>query len=436
MFEQILNFISSEKLLDENDRLLLAVSGGVDSMVLAHLFHSSKYEIHVAHMNFQLRGEDSNNDEKFIREWCKSRGVPFFLKRVELSKQGKSTQMEARDLRYDWFQELLKEQELSKILTAHHLDDSLETVLLNLTKGTGINGLTGIAPLSRLHIVRPLLNFQKSELLQYAEDEGIAWREDRSNKSVDYQRNQLRNIIVPELLKINYSLQKTFRNTQKRLRGTQQLMQRVVREVSESIDWEAEPLVIPLSWRQYDLSDGVVLYELLSRFGVSSTEVEDILSAKESGKVFLIKKHLINYDRGRLIIRALNECEDILTPVVINEPGLYDYNNIRIKVSLTCDKSISKKQNDIKLDASLVEFPIVVRPWKTGDRFSPLGMSGKKMISDFMIDLKIPITLKKDIPIFESHKEILWVGGHRIDERFKITDKTTECLRIEIQEYE
>lgn len=399
-------------------------------MVMADLIRGLENEVGVAHMNFQLRGNDSDQDEELVRNWCSQNKIVFYANKTKLTGET-STQMEARDQRYKWFMELCEEHGYTKILTAHHLDDSLETVLLNLTKGTGINGLVGI-PDGNGNVVRPMLDFTKKEITEYAEKNGVSWREDRTNETCDYQRNLIRNEVVPVLQKINPSLEQTYKRTNQRIIGTSEIIAQKVSELGIEIDWESQPIVIPMEWITGSISDRVLLYEMLKPIKVSDFVVEEILATKESGRVFEVGEWTICKDREQLVI-SRNDFED--TKVEIHQPGKFDWRNLEILVETIPKGSMASDAEIGQFEAEDLEFPIKVRSWKDGDHFVPLGMSGKKKLSDFMIDQKIPRTLKKNIPIFENKNgEIFWVGGYRIDDRFKVKDGDQKIIQITIGE--
>lgn len=402
-------------------------------MVLVHILTKMNVDFSIAHMNYGLRGEESNQDEKFVVDYAKKVGVECFVAQAnmdELNRQ--SIQMVARTKRYDWFQELMDTYEFEYILTAHHLNDSIETTLLNFVKGTGINGLVGIAP-KKDKILRPLLTFSKEELRSFAIEQGLQWREDASNSESKYMRNKIRNEVIPELTKINPSLLETFRTTNERLVGVAQLLKMEVQRIVDEYQTEAnDRVVLDMSWYRFNEMNNVLLSEVLRPFGVDFLMTKEIGGTSTTGAVFQTKSNTLSYDRGKLWI-AKRDDEAALEALTIHEEGDYKWGNWKMSVRSSPGVSYSTKDSSSAyLDGAHINFPIVVRSWAEGDEFVPLGMSGKKKISDFMIDNKIPLTLKKHIPLFAIGDEIFWIGGYRIADRFKITDQTKEVLSIKI----
>lgn len=400
-------------------------------MVLANLLLKAEFTFAVAHMNFQLRGEESNKDEEFVRGWCEHNEIDFFFRRVQMEGRG-SVQMEARDLRYSWFRDLLKEKQFSKIVVAHHLNDQLETMLLNLTRGTGIRGLAGMAPRSD-DIIRPLLGFSKAEIQEYAQANGLEWREDASNSTEDYDRNKVRHRVIPELERLNPSFMETFRRTNQRLQGTQAVLLERIEQLKKSVTVTGDDLRIPLDWLGQGASDFELLMELLRPFGANFFQVEEILECSEAGRIFETASHTICFDRTRLII---TEHTRPLSDMLVNGPGTYQWGNRYLIISKTRDTTITGNSELIaKVDASKAKFPMTVRSFRPGDHFYPLG-SGRKKVSDFFIDQKVPRSAKSRVPIIESEGDIIWVGGHRIDDRSKITQDTSECLIFQLHGHE
>ncbi|MCP4458593.1 MAG: tRNA lysidine(34) synthetase TilS [Cytophagales bacterium] len=437
MIERVRAFIENKKLANTTQKILVAVSGGVDSIVLVHLLKELAHDVAVAHTNFQLRGEASDKDEQFVKDWCESNGVVCHARRVNTAgvadQQGISIQMAARELRYSWFEELLEEHNYQKIATAHHLNDSLETVLLNLTKGTGIRGLAGI-PAVNERLIRPLIEITKEEILAYAKERDLKWREDTSNADSKYQRNFIRNEVVPLLRNINPSLLETFKSTSDRICGANELIQEMVNTIrNENFNTEGEERLNML-WFDGSAGHLVILSELLRPFGVSYSLACEIGEGHESGKVFLTTSHTILYDRDQLIF---TKNENLVSePLEITKPEeTFVWGNWKITVNMVNpEDAVFGDEQVAHFDASKAIIPITVRFWQEGDWFIPLGMTGKKMVSDFMIDNKIPLTFKSKIPIFDSGSKIMWIGGYRVDDRYKVGEETKEVVRVEIRE--
>ncbi len=436
MIERVKDFIRDSDLLKTDDKLLLAVSGGVDSMVLLYLLMRLDYKVSVAHVNFQLRGNDSDLDEEIVRKTCDNLGVPFYCKRAALEMSEGSVQMEARKVRYEFFDDLIEAHGFDKIVTAHHLNDSLETVLLNLSKGTGIAGLTGIAAVNG-KVVRPMLCLTRGEILDFANEHGIVWREDATNKESKYQRNLIRNEVIPRLEALNPSLITTFTSTLERLQGAQEVLESEVHKIKSKYLEPGDPMELHLSWMDSSKKSQVLLSELLKQFGVSYSQSREIAQNTDSGKQFNTPSYRINRDRNKLLIKS--QTVTSYQEVTISGLGHFRWGKISILLEVLDRDQIRLDAGThlAHFDAKMMDFPIKVRSWQQGDLFTPLGMTGTKKISDFFIDEKVPVLSKEEIPIFEFEGVIVWVGGHRISESFKVTSATEKVLRLTlVQDYD
>lgn len=428
MIDKVKNFIEKQGLLAPDDPVLLAVSGGVDSMVLAHVLKKLDYKLSVAHMNFQLRGQDSDDDENFVAHWCRQYNVPFFARKVQ-QKEQESVQLWARNERYQWFEQLREIEGFTNLAMAHHLDDSLETVLYNLTKGTGISGLSGI-PIRNGWIVRPLMACTKAEIEAFAIEEGVLWREDTSNAENKYLRNKLRNQVIPVLIEINPALTDTFGQTLERIRDVKEVFSLKVEEIkAQHLKAESEPFYLDLRWLETEPGAASLLFEILKPYGLTFEQVKQLINSEATGKVVQNDAYLFNKDRGGLWVVPQTTQQEIW----IDKPGNFRWHGYEVVVEeLEEDFVITDSENTAVLDAEKVQFPICLRSWKEGDAFRPLGMKGKKKLSDFMIDAKIPLSLKNKVPIFETKGAICWVGGYQIDDRFKWREDTKKVLRIKL----
>ncbi|MFY0625038.1 MAG: tRNA lysidine(34) synthetase TilS [Reichenbachiella sp.] len=433
-------YINDQQLISGDEKLIIAVSGGVDSVVLCHLFSQLKKAFEIAHCNFGLRGEESETDEIYVRELAESYSVPVHVKKFqtdEYAKQhGISIQMAARDLRYDWFKKLTGQNTSALLATAHHANDQIETVFYNLAKGTGISGLRGIKAKSQ-HIIRPLLFATKQEILEFANMNHLYWREDASNESDKYHRNHMRHHVIPELSKINPSLEKTLQRNIDRFQSLENLLFAKVQDVIENYGkMDSDVFSLKMDW--FDLSKGglVVLEELIKPYGFNNDQCQNIVDSLSNGtgNQFFSGTHKLSIDRGCILLQEVSNNEEI--SVVIqegNESIVIDNQKLTLK---RVDQKVEFENNAncAYLDFDKVHFPIFVRNWQKGDRFIPLGMKQEKKVSDFMIDEKIPLNLKKRLLLFESNNEIFWIAGHRISDRHKITPKTKKSLIIKLEE--
>lgn len=435
MLNRFLDFIKKHALILPGQKVLVAVSGGLDSMVLLNLCLKAGFEVGVAHCNFGLRGEESNGDELFVKQTCEKAGVIFFTKMFKTkefaSQQGVSTQMAARTLRYNWFNELLIQHGFGKLVVAHHAQDNLETVLLNFVRGTSISGLRGMLAVSG-NIVRPLLSFERGELEVYAKKEGVEWREDSSNASDSYKRNFLRHNVIPLLLNQNPNLYSTFENTVQKNLEVEQVFQAHLESLTGIIKNEGEFISISKA----DILDKSVgpfqLSKLLKPYGFSFDQAKEVLSAFEgiSGKTFITSSHQLVVDREEIFIEKIEE--ETHKPLLLtqNDDSFWlETSHYAIK-TISGIIAIDRDERNAALDKDKLRFPLEIRNWEEGDMFVPLGMRGKKKVSDFMIDRKIPLNLKKRVKVMVSGKDIVWVVGMRIDDRFKVTEDTRQILSI------
>ncbi|HTJ50271.1 MAG TPA: tRNA lysidine(34) synthetase TilS [Cyclobacteriaceae bacterium] len=436
VLQQFLNHIDQNSLFKPSERVLLAVSGGLDSMVMLHLFKEAGFSVGVAHCNFQLRGEESNGDEALVNMICAELGVPFYLKRFDTEvyawERGISIQMAARDLRYNFFEEVMVADNYQWLATAHHGNDSLETVLLNLVRGTGIEGLTGIA-VKHDKIIRPLLFTTRASLEEYAILHKLQWREDSSNASDKYHRNLIRNQVIPILKQINVNLEDGFQHTIERLRGTSGLQAMVLRKFKkEAIHEQAGSTYIDSARLKAMPRPAVVLWELLKDKGFNFDQCHDIMDVRhQPGKIFYASNTQLAIDRSHLIISEKQDQEYI--EIQIDESQIRatsTHTTLEFQTVKKKDFNMVKDLQLAQLDRDSVTFPLTWRSWKPGDQFVPLGMQHHKKLSDFLIDMKVSIPDKSKVTVLESGGKIIWVTGYRIDDRFKVTDKTERLLIV------
>lgn len=426
-------------------KLLIATSGGVDSMVLAQLLHQLDYDITLAHCNFCLRGKASDQDEAFVKQVAQKLQTPVFTQKFntqQVAKQEKlSVQMAARKLRYHWFYKLTEEHQLDFIITAHHADDNLETFLINTIRGTGLDGLTGI-PEQNDNIVRPLLPFTKEQIKAYATSNAISWREDHTNAEANYMRNKIRHKVIPVLKEINPSLLKSFCKTQENLKAGRRLIDEAMAKVKKKVvvsgnstgGEQTDIQKVNIEYLKKLKYPKAYLYELLKQYGFTEwNDVANILGA-QSGKQLFSATHRLVKDRNFLLLTVLQPEQKQECVYYINENDHF-LENKDLKLAVTNVNSLSEKVSHKKavlIDKDSLKFPLLVRKWQKGDYFYPFGMRGKKKVSKFFKDEKMSLLEKENSWLLCSNNEIVWVIGRRLDNRYKITNTTENILKIEI----
>jgi tRNA(Ile)-lysidine synthase len=439
MVERFLQFISRHKLFDPHDKLLLAVSGGIDSVVMCELFNQSEIKFDIAHCNFSLRGEESDGDELFVRELASRLKVAVHIKKFDTltfsEHENISIQMAARDLRYSWFRELAKEHDYDKIAIAHNLNDQAETFFINLLRGTGIAGLRAMKP-NHEGIIRPLLQFSREEIEAFASESECQFREDSSNASDKYLRNRIRHHLLPLLKELQPSLYPIFSENLDRLADTERVyMNEIERQRHLNVIVSGNRQLINIDKLNQLNPLPTYLFEFLKPFGFNETAISQLISALSDipGKVFLSATHRLIKDREFLIIEPLEENKFDKVEVLIDE----DTGEIKTPISLefiSLDRSqitvIDPSPLIAWLDKSKLSFPLYLRRMQIGDRFRPLGMTGFRKLSDFLTDLKIPLPDKQNTWVVTSGQDIIWVVGHRVDDRYKVTSLTKEIFKI------
>lgn len=429
------DYIGQNTLFTANDKILLAVSGGRDSVLMVHLFKLSGYNFGIAHCNFNLRGEESIRDEHFVKMLAATLDVPFYVTHFETKAYATahkvSIQMAARDLRYQWFEEIRSKEGYAYIALAQHQDDAIETVLLNLTRGTGIAGLHGILP-KRGHLIRPLLFLSRTEINELMEGEKLDYVEDSSNLSTNYARNKIRLKVLPQLKEINGNLEVTFQHNIQRFADTELVLQKVVADLSRNLLIQKQDGIHLCIAEVKGLSpQKLLLFEVLKPYGFSEHLVADVLQAldKQSGISFFSSSHQLTLDREDLILKALKDKNAVTRQhlLIHAKEGMTALPEGELNM-LSLSKSIFDKDYGFKndpfeayLDAEKLIYPLVLRNKQTGDKFKPIGMSSFKKLSDLFIDEKIPVTQKDDIPVLvNGNGEIIWVVGLRADNRYKL----------------
>jgi tRNA(Ile)-lysidine synthase len=434
LLKQFKEYIKKENLFQPKDRLLLAVSGGVDSVVLCELCKQAGYDFVIAHCNFQLRGEESERDEQFVKKLGEKYGVEVVIKKFDTKKYieetKKGTQEAARDLRYEWFNELANGK---WILTAHHAGDNIETLLMNFFKGTGVNGLHGILP-KQGKIIRPLLFAQKAELKKFAEENKLEFVEDSSNASDKYTRNYFRNQLIPDLQKVFLQVENNLLDNLQRFKEIEQLYQQSIElHKKKLLEQKGVEVHIPVLKLLKAEPLSTIVYEIIKEFGFTSYQATDIIALlqSETGKFIQSSSHRIIKNRNWLIISP-NQTFGAENILIEKADKKIEFTNgiLEFKEVPNVQYSMLNSQLVAQLDAYEIRFPLLLRKWKQGDYFYPLGMNKKKKLSRFFIDQKLSMTEKENVWVIEMDKKIAWIVGFRIDNRFKITDKTKNILLI------
>jgi tRNA(Ile)-lysidine synthase len=451
LLKNFTDFIKQQNLFQPKDKLLLAVSGGVDSVVLCELCKQAGYDFTIAHCNFQLRAEESERDENFVRELGKKYDVEVLVKRFDTQKFAEenklSIQVAARELRYKWFDELLTKMKsdlslegskaplrgVGGLLTAHHANDNIETLLMNFFKGTGINGLHGILP-KQGNIIRPLLFAKKEELTEFAVTNNLSFVEDSSNASDKYTRNYFRNQLIPDLQKVFPQAEDNLLNNIDRFREIEMLYQQSVNlHTKKLLEQKGKEIHIPVLKLLKTIPLHTIIYEVIKDYGFTAHQTGEVVALlkSETGKYVQSASHRILKNRNWLIIAPNEnvEAETILIEENIKEVE-FQQGRIAIEVCTTTNHKPQTTNLIAQLNASEIKFPLLLRKWKTGDYFYPLGMTKKKKLSRFFIDQKLSLTQKEKTWVIEMDKKIIWVVGLRIDDRFKITDSTKNILQI------
>ncbi len=440
MIEQFSKFLKDKCGFVDGQKVLVALSGGADSVALLHLFVSLKIDVCAAHCNFNLRGEESDSDEQYVKQLCENLKVKLFVNSFETtsySKQkGVSIEMAARDLRYTWFDELLQSEKLNWVSTGHHKDDSIETFFLNLARGTGIKGLTGIKPVFN-NVIRPLLGFDRKEIEAYCSKNNLDYQTDSSNLESVYLRNKVRHQIMPLFKELNPSFLDTMQDNMKRLGQVSEFFKDSVEEIKNEMVVEQDGgLLISLQHIERFVDKPLVLFEILHPYGFNGTIVNELVECIEnnvSGKQFYSANYRLIKDRFNVILLPKGE---------VDLQGVYninaDENEIKEPIHLKFKNEIEREGYKIdkskliaQFDGELLNYPLTLRKWKQGDFFRPLGMSNFKKLSDFFIDNKFSIKDKEDSWLLLSGDDIVWVVGHRTDDRYKITNKTKHITKIQ-----
>lgn len=435
--ERFIRYIQEQGLCQPHERVLLAVSGGKDSVMMASLFAETGYTIGLAHCNFRLRGGESDADEAFVCQLAETLGAPFFVTGFDTSAyaqaQGISIQMAARDLRYRWLEDIRSSQGYDRIAVAQHQNDHMETLLLNLVRGTGLAGLRGIQP-RRGPIIRPLLFLRAEEVQAFVQEHGLVYRDDASNFSTKYARNKIRLAVIPTLRELNTDLEQTMAANIGRFTDAYTVLQQHIGALREGLlarrgahEWHVSlDALMGLHPRRF------LWYELFRPFGFSEAVLNDLERsiAGIPGKQFRSTTHVAFLDRTELVLQPIKTV-DHGTVTIAGAGQTVQWGGFQFESGYTADSVIDDVASVAQFDGDRVIFPIQIRTWKEGDVFQPLGMRGRKKLSDFFVALKIPIYRKRQVPVVvNGNGDIIWVAPYRMDDRYKITGKTKKVFTL------
>ena len=438
MLEDFIHFVQKENLFTPDQKILVAVSGGIDSIVLSKLCSLAKFNFGIAHVNFSLRGEESLADEVFVKKFAKTLKVPYhticFDTNAFAAQEKISTQMAARILRYQWFEEIRLQEGYVYIATGHHQLDSAETMLINLVRGSGIAGFHGI-PIKSGKLIRPLSFASQDAIFDFVVANKLAWREDSSNESTKYQRNFIRHEIMPKFQELNSNFEQTLAATSQKIKGIEAWLQDELQAfINESCSKDSAG-IISVKLPTASSKNTVLLTELLLQYHFNSSSIESILQADKVGAMFESPSHSLNIDRGQWIMTLKSQAD--YKPVVISEEEeVIQLGNQELHIFIeekTADWKAITDPNVACLDADTLDFPLEIRKAQEGDWFCPLGMNQKKLISDFLTDKKVPLAIKKNTQILLSKGSVAWILGQRIDNRNKVTDKTELVAVFELK---
>ena len=437
LFQRFKKYIQQQNLFQQKDQLLIAVSGGVDSVVLCELCKQAELNFTIAHCNFNLRGEESERDERFVKSLGEKYGVELLAQKFDTNIYAEenrlSIQEAARKLRYDWFAQLLKERGFAYTLLAHHADDNMETLLMNFFRGTGLQGLTAIPEVDKKnHLLRPLLHVRRKEIEAFAKENNLQWVEDSSNSSTKYTRNFFRHEIIPAIKKVYPQVEENLLNNIDRFKKINVLYQSSVEKLKQEVcEQHLNEVRIPIrKLIKYETTS--LLYEIIKDYGFGEKQVDEVmkLMEAESGKFIANEQYQIIRHRNWLIIAP--KVFTANTVAIEKDQDVVKFSGGQLQMRfLPIEKfNLDKSPSIAQLDAKHLEFPLLLRKWKQGDYFYPLGMHKKKKLSRFFIDQKLSKNQKENIWVIESNKKVIWIVGLRIVDRFKITPSTKEVLQL------
>ena len=434
MLSKVQDFIDSQNLLHPNSRLIVGLSGGADSVALLHLLHQFGYECIAAHCNFHLRGDESLRDEQFAKAYSESLGILFrkidFDTKAYACRRGISIEMAARELRYEWFEKIRIELNAETIAVAHHQNDSVETFLLNLIRGTGIQGLTGIKP-KFFKVVRPFLCLTKEEILSYLQQNNLSYVTDSSNLHDDYVRNKIRLSILPEMQQINPAVNEAILKAIKHLRQVSTVYDASIKTAGKKV-FDAEKKQISIPGLQSYIEPEILLFEILKPFGFNTTVVKEIMQSLtgQPGKEFYSPDFMLIKDRDTLWIAQKQHAEKRDYYEIEKKTGEASIKlPFRLKLDFaenTPEFEIIKDKKIAYFDAGQLKFPLILRPWKSGDKFVPFGMKNFRKLSDYFSDQKFSKIDKEQTWLLCSGDDIIWIVGERADNRYRVKNTTQE----------
>jgi len=440
MLKEFLDYIEKNRLAGKSDRILLAVSGGIDSMVMADLFFRTGFDTGIAHCNFKLRGKDSDYDELFVKEYAEHTGRPFFCTSFNTldyaRKKGISTEMAARELRYEWFEELRLKNKYDRIALAHNKNDNVETILINFCRGTGIKGLTGMKPLNG-NLIRPLLFASRSQIKEYASENSIEYRLDITNYEVKFIRNKFRHQIIPLFRKINPSFDDTVTEMAKGFSELRDILENYITTVKQNVIIKENSETVFSLKKLLEYSPvNTILFELFRPYGLSAGQLETLIKTIQSqtGSVLYTDTHRIIKNRDEIIITGLpvSEPQEFLINSIEELVGIPFFESAEVK---TVDSNFRIDRDPLAafINYEMIKFPLKIRSWKAGDRFMPFGMNSFRKLSDYFTDKKFSIPEKEKALVMESEGNIVWLLGERIDNRFRISPGTRSALVIRLK---